>query len=351
MNEMSHQPKNQTNYPANHDTNHEPERQHLYEIAVIGGGPVGMFAAFYAGLHSADVLLLESLSELGGQTGNLYPAKILYDIGGFTGISGQELVAQLEQQAAHFHPTIKTATNVQTIDPQPDGTFLLGTTNGIFHTKSVIIATGGGAFTPRKLACPYDPALEGTKLFYYVRDLDSFKGLDVAIAGGGDSAIDWALALAPIAKSVHLIHRRDQFRGLESSVDELHHSTVQLHTPFLIQGVTANGPRLDVTLDQVRGDETRTLNVDRLLVNYGFMSENRQLRNWPLTLEHNEIVVTSQMQTSTPGIFAVGDAVTYPGKVKLIASGFGEAPTAVNETLSFLYPERRQALHSTQLYH
>lgn len=322
----------------------------IYDMTVIGGGPVGMFAVFYAGLHSAKVLLLESLAELGGQPGNLYPAKVLYDIGGYPNISGQKLVEQLETQVAHFKPTIQTATNVQTITKTDEG-FTLETTNGTYQSKSVIIATGGGAFTPRKLAVDYDPALDDKLVNYFVRDLNSFKDLDVAIAGGGDSAIDWALAIAPIAKSVHLIHRRNQFRGLASSVEQLKASSVVLHTPYLIDSVEADGKRGNISLKEVRGDNTEALNVDKLLVNYGFMSENRQLRNWGLELEHNQIKVDSKMRTNIEGIYAIGDVVTYPGKLKLIASGFGEAPTAINEDLQALYPDRRQPTHSTQLYH
>ena len=322
----------------------------IYDMTVIGGGPVGMFAAFYAGLHSAKVLLLESLAELGGQPGNLYPAKVLYDIGGYPNISGQKLVEQLETQVAHFKPTIQTATNVQTITKTDEG-FTLETTNGTYQSKSVIIATGGGAFTPRKLAVDYDPALDDKLVNYFVRDLNSFKDLDVAIAGGGDSAIDWALAIEPIAKSVHLIHRRNQFRGLEASVEQLKASSVVLHTPYLIDSVVAKGQRGNISLKEVRGDNTEVLNVDKLLVNYGFMSENKQLRTWGLELEHNQIKVDSKMRTNIDGIYAIGDAVTYPGKLKLIASGFGEAPTAINEDLQALYPDRRQPTHSTQLYH
>nr|WP_241865023.1 NAD(P)/FAD-dependent oxidoreductase [Lacticaseibacillus kribbianus] len=324
--------------------------EHTYEITVIGGGPVGMFAAFYAGLRSADVLLVESLSALGGQTGNLYPAKILYDIGGMPGISGQGLVDHLKEQVAHFKPTVQLSTAVTAITPTEDG-FTLTTTREPIHTKAVIIATGGGAFTPRRLAIDYDPALDGSSVLYYVTNLEDFRDLDVAIAGGGDSAIDWALALEPIAHSVHLIHRRNQFRGLESSVADLKASTVALHTPYLIDAVNQNDARLDIGLKEVRGDATERLDVDRLLVNYGFMSDNKQLRNWGLELDGNAIAVDSQMATSIPGIFAIGDVASYPGKLKLIASGFGEAPTAVAAALARLYPERKQALHSTQLYH
>ncbi|WP_179396016.1 NAD(P)/FAD-dependent oxidoreductase [Lacticaseibacillus absianus] len=324
--------------------------EHMYEITVIGGGPVGMFAAFYAGLRSADVLLVESLSELGGQTGNLYPAKLLYDIGGLPGISGAQLIDHLRTQVTHFHPEIRTATAVTAMTRTGDH-ITLTTTQGEILTRTVIIATGGGAFTPRHLAVDYDPALEGRSVLYYVRDLEDFRGQAVAIAGGGDSAIDWALALVPIAKSVHLIHRRDQFRGLESSVAQLRASSAQLHTPFLIAQVDEAGAQLDLTLQEVRGDATKVLHVDKLLVNYGFMSDNKQLRNWGLALDHAAIAVNSQMQTSVPGIFAIGDVAGYPGKLKLIASGFGEAPTAVNEALGLIYPDRKQALHSTQLYH
>lgn len=324
--------------------------QHVYDITVIGGGPVGMFAAFYAGLRQADVLLLESLDELGGQTGNLYPAKILYDIGGFPHVSGKDLVAQLKTQLMHFKPDVKTATEVQTIDEADDGTFILHTSQGDFHTKTVIVATGGGAFTPRKLAVDYDPALEGQQLFYFVQDLETFRDQEVAIAGGGDSAIDWALALEPIARHVTLIHRRSKFRGLEASVAALEKSSVTIETPYLIEAVTHENKRLAVRLKEVRGEDQPTLTVDKLLVNYGFVTDKRHLQAWQFKTDRNGILVDSQMQTSRPGIFAIGDAVSYAGKLPLIASGFGEAPTAINEALSRLYPERRQALHSTQLY-
>lgn len=324
---------------------------HTYEITVIGGGPVGMFATFYAGLHNADVLLLESLSDLGGQTGNLYPAKTLYDIGGYPAIKGQELVNQLATQTSHFKPTIRTGTKVLTIERDEQSGYVLHTDTGDYHTKTVIVATGGGAFTPRALAVDYDPALNGHQVLYFIRDVEALRGLDIAIAGGGDSALDWALALLPIAKKVHLIHRRTQFRGLEASASALTASTAQLHLPYLISGLTRQGQKLQLTLKEVRGDHQETLIIDKLLVNYGFMSENKELRNWHLPLEHGLITVDSKMATNQPGIYAIGDVVTYPGKLKLIASGFGEAPIAVNEALTYLYPERRQALHSTQLYH
>lgn len=325
---------------------------HIYDITVIGGGPVGLFTTFYAGLRDADVLLLESLSDLGGQTGNLYPAKKIYDVGGFLGVSGEELVTRLKDQATHFNPTIQTATKVLAIEQQPGGEYALQTNNGTYYSRTVIIATGGGAFTPRKLAVDYDAALEDHQLLYFIRSLDVLKGKTIAIAGGGDSAIDWALELLPIAKEVHLIHRRDQFRGLESSVTALKASPAILHTPYLIDQVTkTESNQLHVQLKKIREAETTELTVDYLLVNYGFISDNKQLQTWGVDVARNAIVVDQQMQTNRPGIFAVGDAVTYPGKLDLIASGFGEAPTAVSGALSFIDPDRIQALHSSQLYH
>ncbi|MCX2456555.1 NAD(P)/FAD-dependent oxidoreductase [Lacticaseibacillus nasuensis] len=323
---------------------------HQYEITLIGAGPVGMFAAFYAGLHTADTLVLESLGEVGGQPANLYPAKTIYDIGGYPSITGAGLTDQLHAQLDHFNPTVVTGATVTAIEDADSG-FTLKTTAGDFHTASVIIASGGGAFTPRPLAVDYDHALDGQSVLYNIRDPHDLAGLDVAIAGGGDSAIDWALALAPVAKSVHLIHRRNQFRGLESSVAALAETEAQLHTPYLIAGVQQQDARLNLQLAEVRGTAHPTLSVDRLLVNYGFVSANTQLQNWGVALTRNEVVVDTTMATSRPGIYAIGDAVTYPGKLKLIASGFGEAPTAVNAALLRLHPDRRQPLHSTQLYH
>ncbi|MHA3065508.1 NAD(P)/FAD-dependent oxidoreductase [Lacticaseibacillus saniviri] len=323
---------------------------HQYEITVIGGGPVGMFATFYAGLRSADVLLVESLANLGGQPYNLYPAKKLYDIAGFVESNGQALTEQLQQQLEHFNPEIRLATMVTAINQLDDGSYELETTTGTISTKTVIIATGGGAFNPRKLAIDYPPSLEETHIHYFVRDLEQFRDTRVAIAGGGDSAIDWALALEPIASEVHLIHRRNEFRGLESSVDALKNSRVILHTPYLISDLRDTDP-LTLELKKVRGDNIETLTVDHLLVNYGFMSDNKQLRNWDLTLDRTAIAVNSQMMTNRPGIFAIGDAAAYPGKLALIASGFGEAPIAVSQALGLIHPDMRQALHSSQLYH
>lgn len=328
------------------------ESEHIYDITVIGGGPVGMFTAFYAGMRQLDTLVVESLPELGGQVSTLYPEKIIRDVAGFAGIKGGQLISALHKQMTvfpDFAPTVATNEEVTAID-KTDDIFVLTTTKGQYKSRSVVVAIGGGSFAPRKLAIDYDQALEDQKIFYFVKNVADFADKTVAIAGGGDSAIDWALTLEGIAKKVYLIHRRDQFRGLESSVERLHQGTVELMTPYLIDGVT-DGPELSLDLKKVKGEDHVDLAVDALLVNYGFTADNHALRKWGLPLDHRLLKVDANMETSIPGVYGIGDCVTYPGKVKLIAAGFGEAPTAINDIAVKLYPERRQPLHSTQMDH
>lgn len=325
--------------------------QHLYDITVIGAGPSGLFATFYAGLRSANVQLIESLPELGGQVAALFPEKIIYDVGGFTNINGTQLIAKLAKQTMHFKPILKLNTEVQMITRDNDGYYTLTTNQGTTRSKTIIIAIGKGAFTPRKLLANYDPAIENRKLFYYVSKNAAFKDQIIAIAGGGDTAIDTAISLLPFAKQIHLIHRRDNFRGLESAVAHLQqHPNVIMHTPYLIKEID-DGQQITLHLDKVRSDEKTTLTVDKLIVGYGFVADNQILRQWGINLQHNEVIVNQKMETNLPGIYAIGDAVTYPGKMQLIATGFGEAPIAVNDALEYLYPHQKHRIHSTDLYH
>ncbi|WDF83426.1 NAD(P)/FAD-dependent oxidoreductase [Lacticaseibacillus pabuli] len=321
---------------------------HEYDIAIIGGGPIGMFAAFYANLRSADVLLLESRSELGGQPVALYPQKTIYDIPGFFGVSGTELTARLAKQLGRFSSDIRLNTKVIALTPDETGV-TLSTDRGDFRARSVIVATGAGAFEPRPLTAKHPVELEGTQIIYTPGDLNDFANQNVLVAGGGDSAIDWALALEPIAASVGIIHRREAFRGLESSVTALQNSAVTIHTPYLIQEVRANDNGMAVELRPLHGAAPATLHADKLLVNYGFASDNRQLRDWGLDLTRGQINVASDYKTSLPNVYAIGDAVTYPDKQKLIATGFGEAPAAINAIMRRLHPEIRQTLHSADL--
>ncbi|KRN27489.1 trxB1 protein [Lactobacillus selangorensis] len=321
----------------------------LYDLTIIGGGPIGMFAAYYAGMRQAKVQLLESLPDLGGQVAALYPLKTIYDIAGFPAIEGKQLVHSLEKQLTTFQPTIHTETAVQNFTQQADGTYQIDTNNGTYYSKAIIIAIGNGAFEPRRLAFDYDPSFDQKYVFYAANHPDEFAGKTVAVAGGGDSAIDLALTLEPIAKKVYLIHRRNQFRGLESNVAKLEASSVELKTPFLLKQLSEQDDQLHIALNEVKADHTEDLAVDRLVVNYGFTADTKLLRSWGLALEHRMIKVDTEMKTNLPNVYAIGDTVQYPGKLKLIASGFGEAPIAVSTAMTTLYPDKRQPLHSTDI--
>ena len=328
------------------------EDSNMYDMTIIGGGPTGLFAAFYGGLRQASVKLIESLPQLGGQLATLYPEKYIYDVAGFPKIKARDLVEQLKEQLSLFKPTIcleQTVTDLQKLD---DGTFRLTTDKEIHYTKSVIITAGIGAFQPRKLELEEAEQYEGNHLHYFVNDLDTFKGKNVAICGGGDSAVDWALMLEPIAKKVTIIHRRDKFRAHEHSVEQLKASTVEIKTPFVPSKILGDGRTIHgLVLNEVRGDQEETIEVDELIVNYGFVSSLGPIKDWGIEIAKNSIVVNSKMETNIPGVYAAGDVCTYEGKVNLIASGFGEAPTAVSNAKAFIDPKSRvQPMHSTSLF-
>ena len=323
----------------------------IYDITIIGAGPVGMFAAFYAGMRQAKTKIIDSLPQLGGQLATLYPEKYIYDIPGFPAIKASELVNNLEKQLTTFNHSFHLNEEVVSLT-KDDELIEITTTKGIHYSKAVILTLGSGSFQPRKLKLTEATTYENHGLDYFVNDLMKYSGKKVAIAGGGDSAIDWALMLEPIASEVYLIHRRSEFRALEHSVNLLKASSVNLLTPYLIEELSGeNGELTDIRLKMVKSDEIIDLMVDSLIINYGFTSNLEHLSVWGLDSTRNAITVNSDMSTSIPGIYAAGDICSYPGKVKLIATGFGEAPTAVNNALHFINPKvRTQPGHSTSLY-
>jgi thioredoxin reductase len=324
----------------------------IYDITIVGGGPTGMFATFYGGMRNAKVKIIESLPQLGGQLSMLYPEKDIYDIAAMPVISAQELVDNLSIQMSRFDQTICLEEEVIDIRKNDDGIFELHTNKTIHYSKAVIITAGNGAFQPRRLEIERAEQYEGKSLHYYVNNIEQFKDRTVAICGGGDSAVDWALALEPIAKKVYLIHRRNKFRALEHSVSLLEKSSVEIKTPFVPESLKGKESSLShVSLKQVRGDQTETLEIDDFLVNYGFTSSIGPMIHWGFEVTHNEIVVNSKMETTIPGIYAAGDICTYDGKINLIATGFGEAPTAINNAMSYINPDERvQPMHSTSLF-
>lgn len=322
----------------------------IYDITIIGAGPAGMFAAFYAGMRQAKTKIIDTLPQLGGQLATLYPEKYIYDIPGYPKIKAGELVQNLEKQITTFNQRYCLEEEVLKIERQEDGVIEITTNQRVHYSRAVILALGNGSFQPRKLALENAEIYEGYGIDYYVSDLMKYAGKKVAIAGGGDSAIDWALMLKPIAKEVTLIHRRPDFRAHEHSVELLKKSSVNVLTPYLLTEISGDRTLDAIHLQKVKEEETIDLSIDYLIVNYGF-SSTLNLKEWGLNSTRQGIVVHSDMRTSMEGVYACGDIVQYEGKVKLIATGFGEAPTAVNNALHYINPKNRtQPAHSTSVF-
>lgn len=300
-----------------------------------------MFAAFYGGMRQASVKLIESMPQLGGQLAALYPEKYIYDVAGFPKVTAQELVNNLNEQLGLFNPEILLEEKVQYVEKKDERHFVVTTDKGVHEAKAVIITAGVGAFEPRRLELEGAERYEKANLHYFVSDLNAFRGRKVLISGGGDSAVDWALMLEPIAEQVTLIHRRDKFRAHEHSVENLLASSVNVITPTEITELHGEDRIERVTLSHVKTKETQEVEVDDVIVNFGFVSSLGPISEWGIQIESNSIVVDSRMETSVPGIFAAGDITTYPGKLKLIAVGFGEAPTAVNNAKVYLDPDAK----------
>lgn len=323
-----------------------------YDITIIGGGPVGVFAAFYAGLRGMTVKIIESLSELGGQPAILYPEKVIYDIPAYPALTGAELTDNLIKQISRFEDrtAVCLKEEVQSFEKNNQG-FTIQTNKGQHSSKAIIIACGNGAFAPRTLGLEGEESFAEKNIFYNVHQLDQFAGKNVVICGGGDSAVDWALALYGLAESVTIVHRRDAFRAHEHSVELLKASGVKILTPYIPnQLIGENGQVSQIVLQKVKSEDSLTLDLDALIVSFGFSTSNKNLKNWQLDYKRSSILVNHLYQTNQEGVFAIGDAADYEGKVDLIATGFGEAPIAVNQAINYIYPERdNRIVHSTSL--
>lgn len=324
----------------------------VYDIDIIGGGPAGMFAAFYAGLHDLDTQLIEALPRLGGQVGALYPEKKIFDVAAAPGITGKELVEKLEKQLQLVDVDYLLNAAVTNVEKAADGTFIVSTSRGKSYARSIVIALGNGAFAPRKLALPGAAELEGQQVQYFVQRKADYEGKTVAVLGGGNSAVDMALMLEPVAKQVYLVHRRNEFRALPKMVDQLKESSVSLITPYLPKTITSMGDQVRLGLKKMRADGERQLTVDRVLVDYGFTANHGAMDKWDIQVEGERqlIKVDSEMATSVPGVYAIGDGVTYQGKQPLIATAFGEGPIAIAALAKKMYPHKRMATHSSSMH-
>ncbi|HAM80865.1 NAD(P)/FAD-dependent oxidoreductase [Ornithinibacillus bavariensis] len=321
------------------------------DITIIGAGPVGLFTAFYAGMREASVKIIDSLPEIGGQLAALYPEKYIYDVAGFTGVKAKDLVHALHTQALTFSPKICLNEQVIAITRLADGRFEIETTKTIHYSRSIIISAGAGAFEPRKLKLHNAIEFEKTSLHYHVKQVEVFRGKQVLLCGGGDSAVDWALALEEVAKSVTLIHRRQEFRAHEHSISQLKNSSVSILTPYEVHEIIgSDGQISEVIVQEVKGEKLVNLPVDDVIVSYGFITNIGPIKSWGLDTTKNAVLVNGKMETTIPGIYAAGDICGYEGKPKLIATGFGEATIAVNHAKTFLDPKAKLSVHSTHLF-
>lgn len=317
----------------------------LFDITIIGGGPVGLFASFYSGLRHMKTKIIDALPELGGQLTALYPEKYIYDVAGFPKVVAKDLAKNLIEQGLHNNPTVCLNEKVESLQPeQSDGQNILrlSTHNGGVHaTKALLLTVGIGAFVPRRLDLPGLENFENGFVHYFVKDKTMFKDKRLLIVGGGDSAVDWALNLQDTARHISLVHRRDEFRAHEDSVKKLMNSPVDVKLWYEVDSVKGSSSVESVVIRNNRTNETEILSVDHLLLNLGFVASLGPLRDWGLEIEKGDIKVTTKMETNIPGIYAAGDIATFPGKLKLIATGFGEAAIAVNNIKSFIDPKAR----------
>ncbi|AIQ64706.1 thioredoxin reductase [Paenibacillus stellifer] len=316
------------------------EHSEIYDVTIIGGGPAGMYAAFYSGMRDMKTKLIDANEELGGKM-LVYPEKIIWDVGGVTPISCRNLIDRLKEQAATFDPTIVQGEQVVEMKLQGDGIYRLTTASGSVHlTKTVILAIGYGILRMAKLDIEGADRYEITNLHYTVQELEPFRGQHVLISGGGDSAVDWANALEPIAGKVTVVHRRDQFGGHEGSILKMRRSSVDVRTPYMISQLHSSDGELieEVTLAHSESGTTERLQVDAVIVSHGLKSDFGTVRDWNLEMGEWNAFVSPLLETNLPGIFAAGDFAHHESKLRLIAGAFTDAALAVNSAKLYIDP-------------
>lgn len=324
------------------------------DLTIIGGGPTGLFGAFYAGLRGISCRIIDSLPELGGQLTALYPEKYIYDVGGFPRILSRDLARNLEEQGLQFGADVCLEEEVLELLREADGGWTVVTNRERYPTRSVLIAAGKGAFSPRVLECPGYDTLLGKGVAHHVKDPEHYRGKRVLIVGGGDSAVDWVLNLRGKATRLILIHRREGFRAHAHSMKLMAEGVaageIELLTHRELKSLHGDACVTGVTIFDNRSGEEQTYEVDAVLALIGFKPDLGPIGRWGIELDKNTIRVSPRMETNLPGVFAAGDVVHYEGKIELIATGFAEAAMAVNHAVQVINPKARYSPgHSTNL--
>jgi ferredoxin/flavodoxin---NADP+ reductase len=319
----------------------------LVDITIIGGGPAGLFARFYAGMRGVSSQIIDALPQLGGQLTALYPEKYIFDVAGFSKVLAKDLVRELALQSKQFGGLEHLGHRLTGLAVE-DGHFVLTSETGRFPTRAIIIAAGIGAFSPRRLPQACAQPWYGRGIQELISSPEHYRGQRVVIIGGGDSAFDWTMQLTGIAARVTLMHRSNRFRAHGATVADVEAAVARGATDLLtfheLVDVASEGERLTgVVVRDIKAQTTRPVPCDVVLPMLGYKSDLGELVNWGLQIEKDEIGVNSLMEAGRPGIYAAGDVTTYPGKLKLIACGFGEAATAVNQAVHWIYPDRKVA--------
>ena len=324
------------------------------DITIIGGGPTGLFAAFYAGMRGVSTRIIDSLPDLGGQLTALYPEKYIYDVGGYPRILARDLAKELIEQGLQFGADVRLEEQVQGLTKLDDGGFVIATNKDQYPTKAILIAAGKGAFAPRALECPGYEDLLGKGVTYHVKDPSEYHGKKVLVVGGGDSAVDWVLNLKGKTERLILIHRRDGFRAHAHSMKLLREAVdsgeIEMLTHKEVRAIDGQVCVTGVTIYDNRTNEDTHFEVDAVIALIGFKPDLGPLANWGLEFERHSIKVNNRLETNLPGIYAAGDIAHYEGKLELIATGFSEAAMAVNHAVHQINPSARyNPGHSTNL--
>ncbi|MCR8658639.1 NAD(P)/FAD-dependent oxidoreductase [Paenibacillus endoradicis] len=317
------------------------EQLELYDVTIIGGGPAGMYTAFYSGMRDLKTKIIEASEELGGRM-LIYPEKMVWDVGGVPPILCEKLIVQMVEQANTFEPTIILGQQIVGLEKQDDGTYILEASSGEKHwTRTVILAIGRGILKMAKLELTGAERYEVTNLHYTVQGLEPFHGKRVLISGGGNSAVDWANELESIASQVTVVHRRSQFGGHEKNIIRMKDSSVNVLTPYEVSELySSNGAEIDqVTLRNIETGETSHLEVDAVIVNHGLVSDFSGIKDWGLDMDDWNVFVNPKLETNLSGIYAAGDFAYYESKVNLIAGTFTDAVLALNSAKLYLEPE------------